>query len=70
MVTASILIHGQLEKRTNILQIIKETRCRQVMIYQDIDGENTFFFVEIWVTERNPDQYLSSRLLIASCRSN
>ena len=70
MITASITIHGQPGKRTEILQTIKgirdqlgrDTRCRQVKVYQDIDDENTFFFVENWLTERDLDDYLTSRL--------
>ncbi len=70
MITASITIHGQPEKRMEILQTIKGikeqlssgTRCRQVNIYQDIDDQNTFFFVENWLTEHDLDNYLSSRL--------
>ena len=70
MITASIIIHGRPEKRTEILQTIKgikdqlgrDTRCRQVKVYQDIDDENTFFFVENWLNEHDLDDYLSSRL--------
>lgn len=70
MITASITLQGQPEKRTEILQTIKgirdelarDTRCRQVKVYQDLDDENTFFFVENWLTEHDLDAYLSSRL--------
>lgn len=69
MITATITLHGQPEKQTEILQTIKgikeqldkETRCRQVKIYQDIDDVNTFFLVENWLTEHDLDEYLSSR---------
>ena len=70
MITASITIHGQPEKRTEILQTIKgikdhlgsDTKCSKVMVYQDIDDGNTFFFVEDWPTEDDLNDYLSSRL--------
>ena len=70
MITASITLQGQPEKRMEILQTIKgirdelskDTRCKQVNVYQDLDDENTFFFVENWSTEQDLDTYLSSRL--------
>jgi len=70
MITASITIHGQHEKRIEILQTMKglkdqlarDTRCKQVDIYQDIDDKNTFFLVEEWLTGHDLDDYLSSRL--------
>jgi len=70
MITASITIRGRSKKRIEILQTIKgikdqlgrNTRCKQVKIYQDIDDENTFVVVEDWPTEHDLDEYLSSRL--------
>lgn len=55
MITASITIHGRPEKRTEILQtikgimrkLIKDTKCREVKVYRDIDDENTFFSSKI-----------------------
>ena len=70
MITASITIHGRSEKRTEIIQTIKgimdqlskNKKCRQVKTYQDIDDENTLFFVEDWQSVYDLDEYFSSRL--------
>lgn len=70
MITAAIIIHGRPEKRTEILQtikgimgkLLKDTKCREVKIYRDIDDENTFFFVENWLSEDDLNDYFCSRL--------
>jgi quinol monooxygenase YgiN len=70
MITATIKLHGRPKKRTEIIQTIKElinqlskdTKCREVKIYQEIDDIDTFFLVEDWSTGEDLDEYLSSRL--------
>lgn len=70
MITASIALHGQPEKRTEVLQTIRGIKeqlkrdpgCGQARIYQDIDDENSFVFVENWLNEDDLNDYLSSRI--------
>lgn len=73
MITTSITIHGRPEKRTEILQTVtemkyqlgKNTKCRQVRAYQDIDNEDTLLFVKDWQSDDDLDTYFSSVLFKA-----
>ena len=70
MITASVTIHGRPEKRTEILQtikgimdkLVKNTRCREVKIYRDVDDGNTLFLTEDWPSEDDLNDYFCSRL--------
>ena len=70
MITATIKLHGRPEKRTEINQTVRElvnqigkdTKCRRVNSYRDIEDENTFILVKDWSTLDDLDEYLSSRL--------
>lgn len=70
MITATIKLQSRPEKRKEIAQAVKEiayqieknTKCRQVITYWDIDDENTFILVEDWSTEHDLNEYRSSRL--------
>ena len=70
MITITIKLHSRPEKRNEIIQTIKEladqigknTKCKKIKIYQDIDDKNTFFLVEDWPTKNDLGEYLSSQL--------
>lgn len=70
MITTTITLHSRPEKRKEIAQTVKEiacqieknTKCRQVITYWDIDNKNTFYLVQDWSTEQDLNEYRSSRL--------
>ena len=70
MFVSSIKMKGRSEKRVEILQTIngvseqtKQKRgCMSASSYQDINDENIFYLVEIWQTQEDMDDYLSSNL--------
>lgn len=70
MFVSSIKIKGRAEKRIEILQTIngvsEQTRrkrgCLGANSYQDINDENIFYLTEMWQTQEDMDDYLSSKL--------
>jgi quinol monooxygenase YgiN len=70
MFTTTTKLHSRSEKRTEITQTVRElvnqigknTKCRRVNSYRDIEDENTFILVKDWSTMHDLDEYLSSRL--------
>lgn len=70
MITTTIKLHSRPEKRKEVTQTVKEiahqidknTKCREVITYWNIDDENTFFLVENWSTEQDLHEHRSSRL--------
>ena len=66
-------LQGKPETRTEIIQSLqgiaeKITRlegCLNTGIYQSINDENIFFFIEEWQKQRNLDDHLKSSLFAA-----
>ena len=66
-------LQGKPETRTEITQslqgiaekITKLEGCINTSIYQTIDDENIFFFIEEWRKQRNLDDHIKSSLFAA-----
>jgi quinol monooxygenase YgiN len=73
MIIATVKLKGRGEKRREIIQTIsglgdqvrKIKGCSDVNSYQDINDQDVFYHVEKWQTQKDLDEYLSSKLFAA-----
>jgi len=71
MIITTIKIHGQPEKRKEILltlkgltrQVIKDGSCMKADLYQDVGNKDIFYFARECQTKNDLEQYKTSKCL-------